>query len=195
MRSHLILLFLIINAAAMAQGKVVTGDFKNLAAIKSYNVVFDYVDIKVAHFANEEDFLKDKMGKREGEKAEDFRTKWFADREANYEPKFIAYFNKRMESKGVAVSKNSDAKYTMHVKTVWLYPGYNVGVGLEEAKITAIISVYESANPANILLKIEYDKSPGIEPEEHAFDSGNRIAGAYEKLAKNFTMQLRRFVK
>lgn len=195
MRSHLILLFLIINAAAMAQGKVITGDFKNLATIQSYNVVFDYTDMKVAHFANEEDFLKDKMGKREGEKAEDFRTKWFADREANYEPKFVTYFNKRMESKGVAIGKNTDAKYTMQVKTVWLYPGYNVGVGLEEAKITAVISVYESANPANILLKIEYDKSPGIEPEEHAFDSGNRIAGAYEKLAKNFTMQLRRFIK
>lgn len=195
MRNFLSIVFLTASLAVAAQGKVITGDFKNLAAIKSYNVTFDYADMKVAHFATEEEFLKDKMGKREGEKAEDFRTKWFTDREANYEPKFIAYFNKRMESKSVTVGKNPDAPYTMHTKTIWLYPGYNVGVGIEEAKITAVITVFETANPANILLKVEYDKSPGIEPEEYAFDPGNRIAGAYEKLAKNFTMQLRRFIK
>jgi hypothetical protein len=195
MRKHFTIILCILTLAVTAQGTVVTGSFKNLAAVKEYNVAFDYTNIKVAHFDTEEDFLKDKMGKREGEKAENFRAKWFADREANYEPKFIAYFNKRMEGKGVTVAKNPAASYTMTVKTLWLYPGYNVGVGLEEAKITAIVTVFETANPSNILLKVEYDKSPGLEPEEYAFDSGNRIAGAYEKLAKNFTMQLRRFVK
>lgn len=195
MRSYLTIILLFTTVAITAQGKVITGDFKNIAQIKAYNVVFDYTDMKVAHFATEEDFLNDKMGKREGDKAENFRIKWFADREANYEPKFITYFNKRMEGKGVTVAKNPDAQYTIHVKTLWLYPGYNVGVGAEEPKITAVVTVYETANPANILLKIEYEKSPGVEPEKDRFDSGNRIAGAYEKLAKNFTMQLRRFVK
>lgn len=195
MHKYFTIILCLVTAAVMAQGKVVTGDFKNLASVKEYNVVFDYTNIKVAHFETEEDFLEDKMGKREGEKAENFRTKWFADREANYEPKFIAYFNKRMEGKGVTVAKSPAAPYTMTIKTLWLYPGYNVGVGLEEAKITAVVTVFESANPSNVLLKVEYDKSPGIEPEEYAFDPGNRIAGAYEKLAKNFTMQLRRFVK
>lgn len=195
MRKLLTIAAIIFSLTAFAQGKVTAGDFKNLASVQSYNVVFDYTDIKVAHFDTEEDFLKDKMDKREGEKAEDFRKKWFADREANYEPKFIAYFNKRMDGKGVTVGKNPDAKYTMHLKTLWLYPGYNVVVGAEEAKITAVVTVFETANPANIVLRVEYDKSPGIEPEEKAFDPGNRIAGAYEKLAKNFTMQLRRFVR
>lgn len=195
MRKYFTIVLCMFTATIIAQGAVVTGSFKNLAAVEEYNVVFDYDNIKVAHFDTEEDFLKDKMAKREGEKAQNFRTKWFADREANYEPKFIAYFNKRMEGKGVTVAKNPSAPYTMAIKTLWLYPGYNVGVGLEEAKITAIITIFETANPSNILLKVEYDKSPGIEPEEYAFDPGNRIAGAYEKLAKNFTIQLRRFVK
>ncbi|MGV3459633.1 MAG: hypothetical protein ACO1N9_04170 [Flavobacterium sp.] len=195
MRKYFTLTLFFITVVSIAQGKVVSGDFKNLVTVNTYNVVFDYAGMKVAHFNTEEEFLNEKMGKREGEKAENFRKKWFADREANYEPKFVAYFNKRMDGKGVTVSKNPDAPYTMQVKTIWLYPGYNVGVGLEEAKITAVITVFETANPANILLKVEYDKSPGLEPEEYAFDPGNRIAGAYEKLAKNFTMQLRRFVK
>ncbi len=150
--------------------------------------------IKVYHFTDEEAFLHDKMGKREGEKAEDFRKKWFADREAIYEPKFIAYFNERMKGK-VRIGKNPTAPYTILIKTMWLYPGYNVGVGREEAKITAVLTVYETSNPANVLLKVEYDKSIGIEPTENSFNPGYRIAGAYEKLAKNFTMQLKRYVK
>lgn len=182
---------------SFAQQKIVQGSFKALTDIKDYHVVFDYTDIKVAHFKDEEDFLKDKMGKREGEKAEEFKRKWFADRESNYEPKFIAYFNKRMKKAEVAMAKNPDAQYTLLLKTTWIYPGYNVGIGKEEAKISAVLTVYETANPTNVVLVVSYDKSPGLEPapDTNAYDPGNRIAGAYEKLAKNFTMQLIRFVK
>lgn len=192
-RIHTLLALLVITIVS-AQEKVTQGSFKSLASITSFNVVFDYQDIKVYFFDNEEDFLKDKMAKREGVKAEEFRNKWFSDREALYEPKFIAYFNERMKGK-VTVGKNPSAHYTIMVKTLWLYPGYNVGIGKEEAKISAVITVYETANPGNILLKVEYDKSIGIEPTEKAGDPGYRIAGAYEKLAKNFTIQLKRFVK
>lgn len=188
------LLALLVITIVSAQEKVTVGSFKSLAGITSFNVVFDYQDIKVYFFDNEEDFLKDKMAKREGVKAEEFRNKWFSDREALYEPKFIAYFNERMKGK-VTVGKNPSAHYTIRVKTLWLYPGYNVGIGKEEAKISAVITVYETANPGNILLKVEYDKSIGIEPTEKGGDPGYRIAGAYEKLAKNFTIQLKRFVK
>lgn len=176
-----------------SQDKILEGDFKNLKGITAYNVVFDYEGQKIAHFETEEDFLKDKMGKREEESAENFRKRWYEDRGTIYEPKFIAYFNKRMEN--VSVSENAGAQYTMHIKTTWIYPGYNVFVGSEESKLSGLVTVYETANPNNILLKIEYTKLPGIEPTEKAFDPGHRIAGAYEKLAKNFTKQLKRFVK
>ncbi len=185
---------LLICTVVSAQEKIVEGSFKSLAGIASYNVVFDYKDIKVYFFETEEDFLKDKMAKRKGVKAEEFRDKWFNDREALYEPKFIEYFNERMKGK-VTAAKNPSAPYTILVKTTWIYPGYSFGVGKEEAKISAVLTVYETANPANILLKVEYDKSIGIEPTEKSGDPGYRIAGAYEKLAKNFTMQLKRFVK
>ncbi|MXN89741.1 hypothetical protein GR160_00740 [Flavobacterium sp. Sd200] len=191
----LLLLMLTFNAV-FAQREVESGSFKALAGIKQYNVVFDYTNMKIADFETEEEFLKSKMAKREGQKAEDFKIKWFADREANYEPKFIAYFNKRVANKEVVMAKDATAKYTLQVKTIWLYPGYNVGVGKEEAKISAVLTVYETANPENILIKVFYDKSPGIEPlpGTSAYDPGNRIAGAYEKLAKNFTIQLKRYL-
>lgn len=181
------------SALCIAQDKILTGSYENLKNITSYDVIFDYKGQKIAHFETEEDFLKDKMGKREDEKAEAFKERWFNDREAIYEPKFIAYFNKRM--KNASVGKNTGAPYTMHIKTTWIYPGYNVFVGVEEAKLSCILTIYESAHPNNVLLKIEYTKLPGIEPTEHSYDPGHRIAGAYEKLAKTFTKQLKRFVK
>jgi len=191
---NLYLLLLICCNALTAQEKILEGSFKDLASISHYNVVFDYEGQKVDRFDTEEAFLEDKTGKREGEKAEDFRRRWFEYRSTYYEPKFIDYFNKRMNG-SVTVGKNADAYYTILIKTLWIYPGYHVGIGREESKISAVITVYETANPSHILLKVKYDKSPGIEPTEDAHNPGNRIAGSYEKLARNFTMQLKRFIK
>lgn len=193
MRKFYLTFLLFSSVICTAQDKILTGSFENLKSINAYDVVFDYHGQKIAHFDTEEDFLKDKMGKREEESAEAFKERWFKDRETIYEPKFIAYFNKRM--KNASVGKNTDALYTMHIKTTWIYPGYNVFVGREESKLSCILTVYETANPDNILFKIEYDKLPGIEPTEESYDPGHRIAGAYEKLAKTFTKQLKRFIK
>lgn len=178
-----------------AQEKVLKGSFKSLKDSKAFNVVFDYTGQSIANFESEEAFLKDKMGKRKGEKAEDFRKRWFADRENIYEPAFIAYFNERMKGKAT-VGKNAGAKYTLSIRTTWIYPGYNVGVVAQQSKISAVITVFEAADPTNIVLEVEYDKAIGIEPdyEKDAYDSGDRIAGAYEKLAKNFTLQLKRYM-
>lgn len=196
MKNHLLsLLLVLVFISANGQEKVLKGSFKELRGITSYNVVFDYTGQKIAHFDNEEDFLKDKMGKRNGEKAEEFKRRWYDDRENKYEPAFIAYFNERMKGKAT-VAKDALKKYSILIKTNWIYPGYNVGVVAQESKISAVMTVYETANPDNILLEVEYDKSIGIAPdhEKNAYDSGDRIAGAYEKLAKNFTLQLKRFM-
>ena len=196
MKKYLYSLFLILTfVTANAQEKVLKGSFKALKDIAAYNVIFDYTGQKIAHFKDEEAFLKDKMGKRNGEKAQDFRKRWYDDRENKYEPAFIDYFNERMKGKAT-VAKDASQKYTILIKTNWIYPGYNVGIGAQESKISAVMTVYETANPDNILLEVEYDKSIGIAPdhEKNAYDSGDRIAGAYEKLAKNFTLQLKRFM-
>jgi hypothetical protein len=187
-------LILFFALTASAQEKVLEGSFKNLSGISNYNVVFDYSGMKVYDYESEEAFFKDKIDRRGTDKAEEFKNKWFGDREALYEPKFIAYFNERMKGK-VTAAKNTTAPHTILVKSTWLYPGYSFGVGKEEAKISAVLTVYETANPANVLLKVEYDRSIGLEPTEKSGDTGYRIAGAYEKLARNFTLQLKRFVK
>jgi hypothetical protein len=161
-----------------------------------FGITFDYSNLKVHGFETEEGFLKEKMGNRqhvEG-KAEKFKEKWFKDRENKYEPRFIAYFNKRFAKSEIKIERNKGAKYTMNIETVWIYPGYNVVAVSEPAKITAKITVRETENPNAVLLVVQYDKSIGLEQGQFDIDQGDRIALAYEKLAKNITMQLKRFL-
>lgn len=196
MKKLILFLFVLTPIFGFAQLKVISGDFKNLKGISQYNVVFDYKDLQVHGFETEEAYLKEKMKKREEKEgeAQKFKENWYSDRENKYEPKFIEYINKRFENGEITASKNGDAKFTMNVKTIWIYPGYNVGAGKEPAKISAVITIFETANPQNVLLIVDFKRSIGLEPGTFDFDQGYRIAGAYEKLAKNMAMQLKRFL-
>ena len=187
---RLLLLVLILTSIKTFSQKKLEGSIKNLKGISEYNLVFDYEGLKVHKFKTEEDFLKDKMEKREAKhpgagKGERFKKSWFADRENLYEPKFIESFNKRFDKQQVKVDKGLDnAKHTMKVKTTWIYPGYNVGVMKQPSKVNATIIVYETENPDNILCSVAYKHMLGRTFGGGDFNSGIRIAESYAKLAK-----------
>ncbi|MBQ4821321.1 hypothetical protein [Aquimarina sp. MMG016] len=189
MKKLLVLTLLMATTASFGQKKL-EGSIKNLKGIAEYNLVFDYENLKVHKFDTEEEFLKDKMDKREekhpGEgRGEKFKKSWFADRENLYEPKYIESFNKRFKKQEVKVDKGLEsAKYTMLVKTTWIYPGYNVGVMKQPSKVNATITVYETANPDNVLCSVAYKNMPGATFGGGDYNSGIRIAESYAKLAK-----------
>ena len=192
----LLFIFLIASGICSAQRyNIVSGSFKSLKEISEYNMVFDYSQMQIHGFGSEEAYLEDKMKKRETREgsAEMFRNEWFGFRESKYEPAFINYLNDKLNKEGVSAGKNPAAKYTMKVNSTWLYPGYGIGIGGEPSKISATISVYETQNPAVILLEVEFDKSIGLENINYN-DLGDRISGAYEKLAKNLVLQLKRIL-
>ena len=197
MKNLLLLLLFFACAEASAQRfTVLSGKLENLKGIAAYNITFDYKGLEVNGFASEAAYLEEKVGKRQnysdgGQKAQKFEQDWYADREGKYEPAFIEYFNKRFEKGEVKVLRDPSQKYTMTVKTTWVYPGYALAQ-VEPAKISAVITIAETANPANVLVALEFDKSIGVVKDKR--DQGDRIAGAYERLAKNLTIQLKRFL-
>lgn len=198
MKKIIIITAVFITAFASAQKvKVLSGDLKNLKGISEYNVEFDYKDIKVDKFKTEEEFLEDKMKKREEKGTdEDFKKSWFADRENRYEPKFIESFNKRFENGEIRVGKElSNAKYTMNVKTVWISPGFNVGVVRRDAYVTGIVTVFETANPSNILVSVQYEKTHGEGAMGFDFNSGHRISEGYAKMAKELAQGIKKNIK
>jgi len=197
MKRITVFLFVLVSVSCLAQRyDAKKGDFKNLKGIAEFNVTFDYNGQIVNGFDTEEEFLNEKMHKREHREgaAEKFHEDWFSNREKQYEPAFVNYFNKMFKDGQVKVGKNPEAKYTMHLKTTWVYPGYNAGTDIGPAKVSAIITVSETYNPANILLMVEFDKVIGLKHDIMTNTLGDRISWAYEKLAKNLALQLKRFL-
>ena len=195
-----IILLLFCTSFMVAQkAKVKEGDWKNLKGITKFNLVFDYSNLEIPKYDSEEEFLKDKMQKREEKKKGDgerFKKSWFADRENRYEPKFIESFNKRWKKNEVEVEKDlTDAEYTIKVHTTFMYAGYNVGVVRQNSKIDAVLSVYKNDAPDTIIFKVKYTRAEGNGAFGNDYDSGYRISEAYAKLAKTFAAHLKKKTK
>ncbi len=195
MKKLITILLLCVAMVSYAQkAKIKEGDFKSLKGISEYNLTFDYSNVAIPKYKSEEEFLKDKMEKRDKKEpgtGEKFKQSWFADREAKYEPKYIESFNKRFDDGEVKVDRElASAEYTMHIETTLLYAGYNVGVSRKNAKIDATITVYKDDNPDNPILKVGYANVEGGGAMGYDYDSGYRISECYAKLAKTFAKTL-----
>ena len=199
MKKSLAILVLLCTTMMFSQkAKVLDGNIKNLKGITQYDLVFDYTDVSIPKYDSEEDFLKDKMAKRDEKEpgaGQKFKKAWFGDREEHYEPKFIESFNKRFGNGEVKVGKNLGSEYVMKVHTTLLYAGYNVGVMRQNAKIDAIISVYKKSDPSKILFSIKYTKAEGGGVMGYDFDSGARIGEGYAKLAKTWAKMITKKAK
>lgn len=168
--------------------KIREGKFENLSAINAFKVEFNYKNIQVHGFDSEEDFLKEKMEKRKAdpEKAENFRKDWFSNREKYYNPAFINFFNsyfKKGECQIVA-----DSPYVMKVNLTWIYPGY----AIEPAKLSATIEFIDTTTSKKLLV-VHFDKVIGFEKNVVVVvNESERVVGAFERLAKNLAIQLKR---
>ena len=200
MNKILFIAFLLSTSIIYSQkSKVEEGDWKNLKAISAYNLEFDYSNLEIPKYDSEEEFLKDKMAKRDDKEpgtGEKFKASWFADRAERYEPKFIESFNKRFDDGEVKVDKDlADAEYTMKIHTTFMYAGYNVGVKRQNSKIDAVISVYKNDNPDTVIFSVKYTKAEGSGAMGYDYDSGYRISEAYAKLAKTLAKDLSKRAK
>lgn len=189
-------LILLLSITAIGQKlSVLDGNLKNLKDIKVYTMEFDYTNVQIPKFDNEEDFLKDKMTKREDKKAGDgerFKKSWFDDRPNRYHPKFIESFNKRFDDSAVKVQE-ATADYTMKIHTTKLYPGYNVGIVRHNAEIDVTITVFETGNDSNVLFSGSYKNAQGGGGAfGYDYNSGYRISECYAKIAKTFSKDLKK---
>lgn len=173
--------------------KTKNGNLKSLKKVNEYNLIFDYSNLQIPKYDSEEDFLKDKMAFREKRKAGDgerFKRSWFADRTNLYEPYFMNYFNDFfIKKRKIKLSKNNtNAKYTMCVKTKLIYPGYNVGFS-EGSKLIIIIKIYETKAQDTIIFSTKRIK---ILNSRASFNTGVRIANSYGILGEVFAKYLKR---
>ncbi|MBC8486924.1 MAG: hypothetical protein H8D45_12920 [Bacteroidetes bacterium] len=191
MKTKILLVSLAIIFSGMVYGqkiKLVSGDLNFLKGQKVLKVEYNYEDMSVGKFDNEEDYIAQKVkdyNEDEPGKGEKWREAWFNDRADRYQPFFEELINKYLEDNKVVVSPVSkDAKYTKILKTTFTEPGFNVGVARRPALINADVIFIETGNPDDELAKIEITKSPGSGAWGTDFDTGYRIQEAYAKCGK-----------
>lgn len=174
--------------------KLVSGNLNFLKGQEILKVVYNYDDMSVGKFDNEEDYIAKKVkdyNDDEPGKGDKWREAWFNDRADRFQPKFEELINKYLESSGVIISAASkDAKYTMILKTTFTEPGYNIGISRRPARINTDVIFIETGNPDKELAKIEITKSPGSGAWGADFDSGYRIQEAYAKCGKELGQYL-----
>lgn len=170
---------------------VLKGDFSFLKDVKEINVEFTYDNLKLlkenltdAAYVSER--VADLNQKNKGV-GETWKKKWYASRDLLFEAKFLELVNIVLSKKGKDLNFQEDlkqAKYTLIVDAVWIYPGYNVVMVKQGAKVSTNLKFVETANRSNVVLEIQSDKAPG-DVFGGSFSNEDRIGEGYAKTGKS----------
>lgn len=189
MKKVLVTMFMALAIAFAGVAQKITLKSGNLSFLKSQKeikVVFDYSNLGVGNFESENDYIAKKVDEynaKEAGKGDKWKESWFADRDARYKPKFYELANKYLEPKGLKLADEAASGYTMELHTVFIEPGFNVGVMRRPAFINVTVT-FKDASGASLAV-IDLMNCPGQDAMGFDYDTGWRISEAYAKLGKS----------
>ncbi|PLX10571.1 MAG: hypothetical protein C0597_16510 [Marinilabiliales bacterium] len=188
-----VLVALIVTAAITVQAqkiKVTKGDLGFLKGQTELLLEYDYSNMAVGKFDNEQDYIAKKVAEyneKEAGKGDEWAENWVADREGRFHPKFEELANRYTGKVSCNLDQtNVNAKYTAIIKVTFTEPGFNVGVVRKDAMINLEISFVETANPDDVLAIMTMTNVPGRDAMGNDYDTGYRISEAYAKGGKEF---------
>ncbi len=183
-----IVIFILIGLQLEAQKiKVTDGKLSDLKGVSKIDLAFTYDEDMRVGKKSESQYVKEKMEKAENDEpggGERWKKAWLDDRTSHFEPSFTELINKHA---GDAIFRPSmkGAKYKMIVNTVFIEPGFNVGVMKKNAYVDLEILFVPVDNPEKVLAKIMIYNAPGRSASYGDFDTGIRIGEGYAKAAKS----------
>ncbi|HEX9980545.1 MAG TPA: hypothetical protein VGB50_08260 [Flavobacterium sp.] len=202
MKKVLLLAAVFVTSLMAAQDMdVVKGDFGFLKGQKEVNVEFTYDKLKLMEDNLSDDkYVADRVadlnekGKGKGDM---WKKKWYSSRESDFQPKFIELVNVVLGKEGKDMNFQeglANAKYTLIVEAVWIYPGYNVVMAKKGAKVSTNLRFVETANRSNVVLEIKSEKAPG-DVFGGSFSNEDRIAEGYAKTGKSLAKLISKKMK
>jgi len=172
-----------------------SGNIAGLKSINNVNIVYDYSKVAVGSFRNEVDYLKKKEDdyKKDPEKYNRFKDSWFRSRVERFEPKFEEMFNKMGKKSGISgKNSSSDAPVTLRVETVFVEPGYNIGISRMPAYIDLECTFLDK--DGNEIIRYFIKNAVGASAMGFDYDAGSRLVESYAKgckmLMKDVTKRL-----
>lgn len=186
MKKILSVLLVVASTSVFAQKIYLkSGDLSVLKGQKEVDVEYDYSKMRVGRYADERDYVKDKVkdyNEKEAGRGDKWAKAWEGDRGSRFQPSFEELLNKYNKSFYIA-EDNDDAKYKFVVKTTRTEPGFNVYVVRKNAEVDLEIILMEGDKE---IAKVIAKNNPGRTFGGNDFDTGTRIEEAYAKAGKDF---------
>lgn len=195
MKKLIIACFFISGVTFAQDMNVIQGNFNFLKNQKEINIEFDYSDFTMmkenkpeAQYVEEHKADLDKKAKGNGNI---WQKQWIAAKEQIWTPKFLQIGNIVLNKahKDFNFQEGLNTPYTLIVKTVWIYPGWDAGIMKQAAKVTTNLKFVETANKNNVLLEIISYEAPGDQYGNN-FNNETRIGEGYAKTAKSLSKLL-----
>ena len=201
MKKITLVALLIVSSVASAQKmKVVSGNYNFLKGEKELNVEFNYDDLKLMkeNLTNDQyvaERVADLNEKSRGN-GDNWKKKWDSSRELIWNSKFLELLNSTYgKAKDVRIMENNpDAKYTLIVDAVWIYPGWDIAMMKKPAKVTLRYRFVETANRSNVLLEMTSSEAPGDQYGSN-FSNESRIGEGFAKSAKSLGKEISKKLK
>ncbi|WP_281637838.1 hypothetical protein [Flavobacterium marginilacus] len=175
---------------------VVKGDFGFLKDQKEVNVEFDYSKLTLLKEKLTEEKYVENRAKDLNEKSKNtgdiWKKKWAASKDQIWNPKFLELLNVVFNKDGKDVTFQeglTSAKYTLIVEAVWIYPGWDVAIMKQPAKVTTNLKFVETANKSNVLLEVSSEDAPGDQWGNN-YSNESRIGEGFAKTAKSLAKLL-----
>jgi hypothetical protein len=193
----LVLSVLFVSSVMTAQRmNVVKGDFGFLKDQKEVNVQFDYSKLTLMKENKPEAKYVEDRAKDLNEKNRNvgdiWSKKWKGSKELIWNPKFLELVNIVLSKKDKDVSFQEGltaAKYTLILESVWIYPGWDVMMMKQPAKVSTVLKFVETGNTSNVLLEITSENAPGDQWGSN-FSNETRIGEGYAKTGKSLAQML-----
>ncbi|MBW8522379.1 hypothetical protein K0U91_07825 [Chryseobacterium chendengshani] len=194
MKKLLLMLFVSMCMIAYSQKiTLVSGDFSVLKDQTEVNVelVFDNVLFQAENLS-ETKYLENRKNeilanpKNSKDDWVKWNDEWTAFKETKYIEKFLKGINHK--SKKIVFKNNIQSKYTLVVKTRWIYAGWSGGFVMQPAKLTSEIKLVETDNHSKILFNVDSPMIEGVgireNPNKEYIMEYGRISVAYEKTGR-----------
>lgn len=186
---YLLLFFAFLTSFSYSQKiKVLEGSLDALSGEKFFNIEYDYSNMAVGKYENEQDYIDRKVkdyNEKEPGRGDTWKKNWIDDRKARFQPQFEELLNKNLEKVDVFVgNEKKGAKYTIIVQTVFTEPGFNIYVSKKPAQINVVIKIVETENRDNVVCEIVSKNNLGRTYGMGDYDTGLRISEAYAKCGK-----------
>ncbi|RZJ35259.1 MAG: hypothetical protein EOO51_06385 [Flavobacterium sp.] len=192
MKKVLLLVAAVVTSAVSAQDiKLVKGDFSALKGQKDVNVIFDYSKLTIMkEKKTEAQYVADRsqeLNEKNRGNGDIWKKKWDSSKEMIWNPKFLELLNVVLskEKQDIVFQEGkSDAKYTLLVDAVWIYPGWDVAMMKQPAKVSCNIKLVETANKSNVIAEVTSENAPGDQWGNN-FSNESRIGEGFAKTGKS----------